>query len=87
MPVALLTLFAIRCIEWGGPVLIMASTGWDLRYFIRKRADGLIQRKRGSGMKRFPLMNMESLCIRDLGFSAIMLAFMAPPLFFPVKRL
>ena len=43
-------------IECGGPVLTMMSTGCSSRYFVRNLTDGLIQRHRGSGMKKFPRM-------------------------------
>ena len=50
---------AIRCMLWGGPVEMIASTGFSCRYFRRNLTDGLIQYLRASGIKRFPLIQTE----------------------------
>ena len=64
MPVALWSFSPIRCIECGGPVVTMTSTGCAFRYFFRKRTDGFTQPTRGSGTKRLPRIQRLRRCFQ-----------------------
>ena len=73
----------MRCIEWGGPVLTMTSTGFSSRYFFRKRTDGLTQVTLGSGMNRLPRSMSISFCLKVLsrllmGFTSFTLPSLRP---------
>ena len=54
----------MRCIECGGPVLTITSTGCSFKYFFRNRTDGFTQLTLGSGMNRLPRTHIASLCFR-----------------------
>lgn len=49
----------------GGPVVIIASTGLDLRYLSKKRVEGLTHNARASGIKQLPLIQMARFVIHE----------------------
>ena len=54
----------MRCIECGGPVVTIASTGCSARYFFRKRTLGRTQPTRGSGTNRLPRIHSDRRCLK-----------------------
>src|SRR5690554_2383270 len=55
MPNFLFSRSPIKCILWGGPVVIMVSTGFFEIYPDRNSNEGFTQPTRASGIKKFPL--------------------------------
>ena len=58
---------AIKCIEWGGPVEIIASTLFSVKYFFKYLTDGFTQNFLASGIKKLPLIQTAKFSV-VLGF-------------------
>ena len=78
---------AIRCMECGGPVLIIASCGLSARYFERYLIDGRIQNFLASGIKKLPRIQISNPYIQPFFLSETKLAVRVSLCFWPVKNL